>query len=277
MPLPIIAKGIMKSLIFTVTAGHTGTEYLAKLFNLIDGVAAYHEGKANCQALATPLGYNTIFPAIKLRPSMGIDFIKSSREAFINSLSGHTYVETDHIIGKGFIEAWWQLKIAPKLVFLKRDPRSIAKGFFTTGVWPCYSPAGFSSTYGPDDPGVLPLPRWQRLTPYQLCYWYALAMEYRQLKYKLFLSPEIYYEISLNQLTEYARFTAMLDHLNVPYSDIRNEHAEVSATKHNCQQKIPSFRLMLEDIDFEAEEAEVRQLVSWYEPYLINVIENQYE
>ncbi len=93
------------------------------------------------------------------------------------------YAETSHLFGKGFLEPLIELGIVPDLVLLHRDHREVASSLYQLHTIPGRTESGRSYYISPDDPVFLPLPGWQRLHDYQICYWYCLEMEQRRKRY----------------------------------------------------------------------------------------------
>jgi hypothetical protein len=94
------------------------------------------------------------------------------------------YAETSHLFCKGFLEPLLDLGLRPDLVVLTRPARQVASSLLRLGSVPGRTPDGLRWYLSPDDPGVLPLPGRERLTDYQLCYWYCLEIERRAARYE---------------------------------------------------------------------------------------------
>jgi hypothetical protein len=94
-----------------------------------------------------------------------------------------TYIETSHLVCKGFLDVLLELKITPDLILHRRPARDVAQSMFTMGTIPGRSDKGLAFYLSPDDPGVLSLPQWGKLHDYQLCYWYCLEIERRAAVY----------------------------------------------------------------------------------------------
>ena len=71
------------------------------------------------------------------------------------------------------------LGLLPSLILLRREPRLIALSNLERYAIPARTRLGLEWLLQPNDPDVLQLPAWRRMSDYQLCFWYALEMERR--------------------------------------------------------------------------------------------------
>jgi hypothetical protein len=175
-----------KRLIFTVTAGRTGTQYLSRLLAGLPGVTVAHE----------PLpSFQTVLPEARDNPAVALRFLEEKKLPHIASLPGEVYVETSHYACKGFIEPMMQLGVVPDLILLKRQPRQVAASWFLLGADMCDATIrrmregrGSRRMLTPAEPNFLPLERVEGLNDYQLCYWYALESAARMRHYDALVS-----------------------------------------------------------------------------------------
>lgn len=172
LPTDLAAALARKRLIFTVTTGRSGTALLAKALDVAADVHAVHEspGFTECMrgaqadsGLARDL-WLRLLPEIAGRPE-------------------GTYAETGHLVCKGFLEPLLEIGVVPDLILLERRARDVALSLTELGTVPARTEKGRRFLLEPNDPGVLPLPRWEELEPYQLNYWYCLEIARRRARY----------------------------------------------------------------------------------------------
>ena len=248
-----------KKLIYTVTAGRTGTQYLARLLALAPGVASFHEPDPS---------FRQVMRAAIQDPGIARVFFLQLKFPHMAAAPGASYAETSHLFCKGFFVPLLQLGMRPGLVFLRRPPREVAMSLLARDTVPARTPMGNAYVFRPDDANVLPLPGWERLTDYQLCFWYALAIERRQRRYADFarMLGLPMFDTTAAELNEFHRFTAMLDSLGLPAApepQLERNHARLSAERHNANQEHPVAIL-----DADRQEEEVWNRITWSEPQL---------
>ena len=93
------------------------------------------------------------------------------------------YVETSHLVCKGFLEPLLKLGVLPDLIIHRRAARDIALSMLKMGTIPGKSEKGLRFYLSPDDPGVLEIDNWRELEDYQICFWYCLEIERRARDY----------------------------------------------------------------------------------------------
>ncbi len=164
-----------KRLIFTVTTGRSGTAYLASIFGFAKKVYAVHEPVPE---------FADVLRATQGRPSLARQFLIEKKLPAILNVSSDIYVETSHLVCKGFLEPLLELDIIPDLIVHRRPPRDVALSMYKMGTIPGRSDKGLRFYLSPTDPGVLKLSDWQDLHDYQLCYWYCLEIERRARYYQ---------------------------------------------------------------------------------------------
>lgn len=160
-----------KTLVFAVASGRSGTQTLAKIFEVMPDVHATHEG--------IPAFQEVMREALQ-DPDLARDFLLVRKLPAIAAIPQRTFVETSHVFAKGFLPPMLALGLRPKLIFLRRDPRKIALSLERIGATPHRTPGGREHFLSPADPALLPVVQWSDFTNYQLCYWYALETMRRQ-------------------------------------------------------------------------------------------------
>jgi hypothetical protein len=163
-----------KRIIFTVTSGRSGSAYLSQLLQAVPGLHAEHEPEPN---------FAHVMRRVQHNPAIAFAFLREHKLPAIAKVAEPVYAETSHLTCKGFIEPMIQLGLRPGLIFLRRSPREVAWSLQERNTIPGRTPLGCAYLLEPRDPFVLPLIGWETLSDYQLCFWYALEIEHRCLRY----------------------------------------------------------------------------------------------
>jgi hypothetical protein len=159
-----------KRLLFCLSPGRCGTQYLAEILATVPGVHAEHEGEpdfADCARQA------------RRDWKAGAEFWLEKKLPYIADLECEVYAETGHLFGKGFVEPLLELGIVPDAVVLSRAHREVALSLWRRGDIPGRSTTADRYYLHPAAPSLLQLPHWSRFNNYQLCYWYCLEMKQR--------------------------------------------------------------------------------------------------
>lgn len=171
-----ISERLPARLCFTITTGRSGTEYLARVLDLFRGVHAEHEPKPT---------FSSAFRTVCSAPWTAREFWLEHKLPRIARTREPFYVETSHLACKGFLESAIELGLRPTLVHLVRDPRAVASSLFALNTIPGRTFKGIKYYLAPSDRVFLPLPGdLERVTDYQLCYWYCLEVEERARVYR---------------------------------------------------------------------------------------------
>jgi hypothetical protein len=256
-----------KQLILTVTAGRTGTAFLHNLFRLFPDVDSFHEEEPS---------YLHVMRRVQTQPAEAANFLMKFKFPVIAACKAGTYAETSHLFCKGFLEPMINLGVYPDLVLLRRDPRRIALSLHERNTIPGRTSTGTDYLVCPADPGTLPLPLWEGMTDYQLCFWYALEIERRQYRYGDTMQQlgRKVCDYTANELHNPDSFLEMAEtlSLNIPdREELLRQHREVASTDYN---KTPEVREQAFDIG--GAEQEVWELVSYYEPLLRQRVTDRY-
>jgi predicted O-methyltransferase YrrM/glycosyltransferase involved in cell wall biosynthesis len=163
-----------KRLIFALAAGRNGTAYLARLFAGLPGVTAVHEAEPT---------FSSAMRAVQADPHLAKAFWLREKLPAIRSTPSSIYIETSPLFSLGFLEPLIKTGVRPDAILLRRSLRIVARSLFSAGMIPARSEDGRRLLLTPDDPGVLPLPGWEHLNDYQLCFWHSLEMERRSRAY----------------------------------------------------------------------------------------------
>ena len=82
-----------------------------------------------------------------------------------------------HLTCKGFIEPLIELGLRPCFLIISRPAREVAISLLKIGATPERTGPGRLVLIGPEYSPFLPLDDWERLSDYQLCYWYAREID----------------------------------------------------------------------------------------------------
>jgi|SRR5579883_2575742 len=257
-----------KKLIFTVTAGRTGTRYDAELFKTLDGVCAIHEDEPSFSHVMRPA---------QGHPDLAERWVLGQLLPHIAATPHPVYVRTEHLTCKGFLEPLLALGLRPAILLLRRSPRRIARSYLDKDTVPGRTSLGVTYMLHPTDPDVLPLPHYQRLSDYQLCFWYALEIERRQRHYaRLFGDLGLPVEdVTAEELNDLVRWTRCLrtlgleDRFHGGATALRHLKVTLGAWNMNA-------RKLEERIDYEREEEEVWKAIAHFEPSLRPSVESRY-
>lgn len=158
-----------KKLIFTVTTGRSGTGTLYRIFNSLNCCYSVHEPHPH------PFTFNS--------PKEFWD----NRLKFIDSRAQNFYVETSHLLCKGYLDEVIERGLEPGLIVLRRPHREVAKSLCLLNSIPGKNDkAGQYFLMEPQRSTFLPSPGnigFKKYNDYQKCYWYCLEIEKRQEHY----------------------------------------------------------------------------------------------
>ena len=259
-----------KRLIFSLSAGRTGSEFLTRLLALLPDTASLHEPEPAFQRMMRPALTN---------PALAREFLQRYKLPALAAHPESTVVETSHVFCKGFVEPLLELDLLPAVVILRRHPRAVAISYLERYTVPGRTRYGWQFLLQPSDPGVLHLPGWHSLTDYQLCYWYALETERRIAHYENLLTKHGAIIVgtsasALNQREEFLRVASLLhpeaESLNL--DRLGDAHTAIAAKKHNANP-----RRLTDKIDFDQEEAEVWRLLGDKGVDLKKLVNSQYQ
>jgi len=256
-----------KQLILTVTAGRTGTAFLHNLFRLFPDVDSVHEEEPS---------YLHVMRRAQTQPAAATEFLEKFKFPVIAACKSNTYAETSHLFCKGFLEPMINLGVYPDIVLLRRSPRRIALSLHERNTIPGRTSTGTDYLVCPADPHTLPLPMWEGMSDYQLCFWYALEIECRQHRYGNYMRQlgRNVFDCTANELHSPDRLLEMAGVFSLGIRDrdvLLQQHHEIVSTDYN---KTPQVRAQTFDPD-EAEQV-VWDAVMHYEPLLRQRIAGRY-
>lgn len=255
--------------IFTVTAGRSGTAYLAKLLQLLPDTRCFHEPEPQYQQVMRDLQKNTAAAGA---------FLDRCKIPVIQTSPARYYIETTHYVCKGFIEAFVERGIIPTLILLKRNPRAIAASWFCIGRDFHAKPGlTYQNVLHPEDrrPLFLRLREWKDLNNYQLSYWYALECNYRMLHYAGYIAEHggTSIDISLERLLTHQDLPALINGLGyAPDQELMSRLARSGQPVVNSGTRFASYearKTLLHTFDLQGMEQQVHErLMPGFSPYI---------
>lgn len=230
---------IQKNIIMCLTTGRSGTNLLQELLALAQDICSLHEPVPR---------FHEALPEVRHDPTAAISFVRDLKLPDIMARPGAHYAETSNLFCRGFFEAFIALQIPFQLIVLDRHPRRVAKSYWRLKAIPVRTARGEWSLLRPDQPGVMPLPGWQRMSDYQLCFWYCLEVERRKSAYiqecKRLGIPV--FETAIEELRDWTRFKSLCQGLGLSIPDTAaDEHRKIMEIKVNhCGQNLPRFKFV---------------------------------
>lgn len=221
--------------VFTASPGRCGTMLLAKLLGIIPGVTTQHELKPRIE---------DVWWRLRKEPELATQWLEAKKIPHIKRLvaqtNAHMYVDTSHLMCKGFFEAMWQMDVQFEIILLSRNAREVAKSLYDLHDVPLRTVIGRRWYLKPGDPrciSTLPDNYYSSFTNYQLCYWYVLEMALRQAHYELLCTTSDIpvYKIRLEELLQRRHFEQLLSEMRLPTLTKPQYHAYKTLTgeKHN--------------------------------------------
>lgn len=246
IPQPIRCALQKKRLIFTVTTGRSGTGYLSEMLRFLPSVASYHEPEPK---------FSHVMRTVQSDRESAYAFWIERKLPWIANERGPIYIETSHLFCKGFVEALLDLDMMPDLIVLSRPWRQVAMSLYELNTIPGRTPDGLTFLLSPDDPSVLPLPGWEGLHDYQLCYWYCVEIARRMNRYKEFFlqNNARVVDTSTGEITTAEGMQNLIEGLDLPRPDapawrayLENRQKKINTKR---QAKDRGAREKVQDID----------------------------
>lgn len=248
----IRAKIEQLRLIFTVTTGRSGSNYLARLLAGVDGVTGHHEPQSQFSALMR---------LVQTDPDIATRFWTEIKLPEIALTRTPVYAETSHVFCKGFFHPLLDLGFVPDLVVLTRNHRKVARSIFLLGEIP-----GDSNWYlSPGDPGVKSWPDWRNMNDYERAYWYCLEIERRAEAYSSTVKSlgGRVSAINLEELNTPGGRDRMLSELDLPpiarWRLLKMEVTGRVVNRKSKKKRLEGRRKQLADLDLPALEKAVDQ------------------
>ena len=225
------------------------------MLNFLPGVHSTHEPEPK---------FSHYMREIQQNPTLAREFWLREKIPVISTSRENVYIETSHLVCKGFLESLLDLGITPDVIILRRPFREVASGLYALDTVPARSENGLKFLLSPEDPGVLSLPNWQKFNDYQLCYWYCLEIERRAAIYKNMLTDlgATVVETSLDEITTPYGFQDLCQALNLPilsesaWKDYLTTYLQKINTKKEFKRDYPTFSpTNLDELEWEILEA----------------------
>lgn len=248
-----------KNLVFSVTAGRTGTLFTQLLLSLLPDTTSLHEPEP---------AFHRYLRRVQKDPAFAREFLLNYKLPSIVSYQTRCYCELSHAFCKGYLEPLLDLGVIPKLIILRREPRAIALSLLERNTVPERTYRGLQFLLSPRDPTVLTLAGWRSMSDYQLLFWYALEIERRQLSYAKLVREHggVAFEITAQELNSLDYFLEMAGGLDI----LKPSHDRtVLARRHAAIAEVPvnknRFPLRL-DANLSAQEQEVWERIALLDP-----------
>jgi len=229
---------IGKNIIMCLSPGRSGTQLLTRLMGIARDTVAVHEPEPTFRAVTE---------AVRESSDETLRFVRDIKLPDILARAAPNYVETSHLFGKGPFEAFVALGVPFRLIVLNRDPRPVAKSHWRIKAIPGRSRKKQQYLLHPQQDNVMRLRGWEKMTDYQLCYWYCLEMERRKENYsRICRACNIpVTQISLPELMDFARFGKLCGELGLDLSSTaRTLHETLAIAKCNAKRRyLPKFTL----------------------------------
>jgi hypothetical protein len=140
----LLAAVRAKTLVVTVTAGRTGTTFLTHLLALCPDTTSRHEPEPS------------FVPVLRLAqrdPELARRFLLEYKLPFIADVPTRRYVETGHLLCKGFLEPLLALGVAPQVIALRPVAAAVATSLLSRRTVPGRGKLGLKYLLHPADPG----------------------------------------------------------------------------------------------------------------------------
>lgn len=160
-------------IVFTITNGRSGSEYLSSLVDCVDGVVGRHEPAPYFQDL---------FRDAARSDWLAKEFLLTQKLPKIKEEQCELYIETSHLFGKGYFDAMLELGVDFGLIVLRRDAVKLAHSMYRLATIPERTRIGRYFYLGRDDKTLTRLTK-EDPTDLDLCLWHALETEARQKAY----------------------------------------------------------------------------------------------
>jgi len=246
-----------KRLMFTVTTGRSGTNYVANMLSYIPSISSTHEPNPS---------FHQVMPQVKQDKDEAYRFLTEVKLPFIANLSQTIYIETSHVFCKGFFEPLIELGIIPELLLLRRNNRQVATSMYRLGHIPGRSKIGEIFLINPGDSVFISLPGWQAMHDYQLCYWYCLEIEARRQRYgrEILRRGGQVYEVTLADFSTIFGYYRFLHQANLPLPPPINmlRHLKSHLSRVNSKEDLKNFD---SHENWQAMEAQVEQNIQIHE------------
>ena len=142
----------------------------------------------------------------------------------------------------------------------------MATSLFKIGAVPERTGAGRLVLIGPQHSPFLPLPEWRDLSDYQLCYWYAREIEFRQEHYRTFFAERglEWRDCTVDDMTGWEAFQALSAFVSPSAADLDNARFDeiLSRDQNPRQALLEGGAESALPLDLDVEEAAVERRIA---------------
>jgi hypothetical protein len=129
--------------------------------------------------------FHEVMQEVQTNPLRAKSFWVDKKFPVIQSTVDPIYVETSHLICKGFLEPLLEMNIAFDVISLRRNPRDVAMSMVKLNTIPGRTKYGMMYYLSPfSENNFTRLNDVDKFTDYQLCYWYCLEIDQRRKVYE---------------------------------------------------------------------------------------------
>ncbi|PCJ67864.1 MAG: hypothetical protein COA58_01625 [Bacteroidetes bacterium] len=237
-----------KRLIFTVTTGRSGTGFLSKFCSNFDDVYSGHEEEPS---------FTPLMRKGKLDSNIYSDFWIDTKMPSILEKNENTYIESSHLVCKGYFEFLLENDVNFDIINLKREKMEVAKSYFFLNVIPARTSGGLKYLLHPEDSDSLTTIRdWNTLTDFQLCLWYCSEIEHKMKHYeeRVRSKGNRVLNLSFRDLTSGVKLSHFYDFMNVKRS-VMNQLKDFfsSMIRNNAKTKLKIKKKVISKVDFDKE------------------------
>ena len=245
-----------KKIIITFSTGRSGTNFFESLFDIFsDEIDSFHEGKPSLSSVLRNSCKNY---------QSGMKFMLEEKIPSILSYKKEYYSETSHLYCKSFITQIIDLGIEPYTIFISRHPSEVANSFYKIGSIPERTKLGQDFMLTPYEPNLVQLKNIEKLSDYQLCFWYAIEIEMRARLfidyYKLHNIP--FYEFNFEEIGNENEILKILDWLQLDHTKHKNEIKRLLGIKVNNKNNLKS-KLSVNEVNYKDEELALLEQISF--------------
>lgn len=228
-----------KNIVLSLSPGRCGTRLLYQLAGkLVKDCYALHEGQ--------PAFYGVDWD-IRRDPEKVEAFVRDVKIPAIMEFPERNYFESGHIFGLGFFHAFLKQDVPFSVIQVHRDIREVARSLWRIKAVPGRNRKKANFLIQPGEAETLPLPGWEKMSNYQLCYWYCLEIERRKDAYRQLMDEKGLTTVDLyfGELRDFSKFKTMCDVLGFKLvDDAQPIFEEMVAVKVNQKRKyLPRFSL----------------------------------
>lgn len=217
------------NVIFVITTGRSGTKYLTGLFETIDNVSAWHEPDREINILRQINRDNDV--------ELARNFVETQKIKLIEKrIKNNIYIETSHLICKGFLEHLINIFPNIKIIYLSRNLKDTAKSLYKhkSITKEILNKTKYNFYYLlPTDTSCrfkLTKNEIADLSDFELCVWYCFEIFtiYQELKYK----NDCVYNVNLKDLNSFDNTIKFFNTLGLTVSNTQLLQHKINKPVH---------------------------------------------